>query len=175
MLRRSKRELDREQDMLKKYRRKELLALKRVKMEIAVERNTWFHLGANSNQQFIYCLKRLLEPVKEHVENNFNPLPINYVEEFTPIRRKIDDLMKRSEALLASGRFFGYDDILVEADGVKDELSFIRKRHFDRIQSDHDMANLKISLVYLNILQESQEFLSIMRHQLRAATRFYGN
>ena len=175
MLRRSKRELDREQDMLKKYRRKELLALKRVKMEIAVERNTWFHLGANSNQQFIYCLKRLLEPVKEHVENNFNPLPLNYVEEFTPIRRKIDDLMKRSEALLASGRFFGYDDILVEADGVKDELSFIRKRHFDRIQSDHDMANLKISLVYLNILQESQEFLSIMRHQLRAATRFYGN
>ena len=175
MLRRSKRELDREQDMLKKYRRKELLALKRVKMEIAVERNTWFHLGANSNQQFIYCLKRLLEPVKEHVENNFNPLPLNYVEEFTPIRRKIDDLMKRSEALLASGRFFGYDDILVEADGVKDELSFIRKRHFDRIQSDHDMANLKISLVYLSILQESQEFLSIMRHQLRAATRFYGN
>ena len=175
MLRRSKRELDREQDMLKKYRRKELLALKRVKMEIAVERNTWFHLGANSNQQFIYCLKRLLEPVKEHVENNFNPLPLNYVEEFTPIRRKIDDLMKRSEALLASGRFFGYDDILVEADSVKDELSFIRKRHFDRIQSDHDMANLKISLVYLNILQESQEFLSIMRHQLRAATRFYGN
>ena len=58
---------------------------------------------------------------------------------------------------------------------MKDELSFIRKRHFDRIQSDHDMANLKISLVYLNILQESQEFLSIMRHQLRAATRFYGN
>ena len=43
------------------------------------------------------------------------------------------------------------------------------------MQSDRDETNLKISLVYLNILQESQEFLSIMRHQLRAANRFYGN
>ena len=175
LLRRCKRELDNEHDQLKKYRRKEMLALKRVPMEVAVERNTWFHLGANSNQQFVYCLKRLLEPVKEHVDNNFNPMPRLYADEFTPVRHRIEELMKLTESMLSSGRFVAYDEVLTEADSLKDQLSAVRKRHLDRMQSDRDNANLKISLVYLNILQESQEFLSIMRHQLRAAARFYGN
>ncbi|MDD6895149.1 MAG: inorganic phosphate transporter, partial [Prevotellaceae bacterium] len=174
-LRRCKRELDEEHTQLKKYRRKELLALRRVPADVAMERNTWFHLGINSDQQFIYCLKRMLEPIKEHVENNFNPMPKLYIEEFDVVRHKIVELMKRTEAMLSSGRFRDYDDVLAEADMLKDELSVVRKRHYDRMQSDHDNANLKISLVYLNILQESQEFLSIMRHQLRAANRFYGN
>ena len=143
-------------------------------MEIAIERNPWFHLGANSNQQFIYCLKRMLDPVKEHVENNFNPLPQSYLEEFAPVRFKVEELMKRTEAMLSSGRFLSYDEVLAEADRVKDDLSTLRKHHLDRMQRDYDNNNLKISLVYLNILQESQEFLSIMRHQLRAANRFYG-
>lgn len=163
-----------EQDQLKKFRRKELLALRRVPVEIAAERNTWYHLGVNSDQQFIYCLKRMLEPVKEHVENNFNPLPKLYVDEFAGVRAKITDLMTRTEAMLSTGRFDECDTVLSEADTVKDELSRIRKHHYDRMQSERDDKSLKISLVYLNILQESQEFLSIMRHQLRAANNFYG-
>ena len=174
LLRHCKRDLDNEHDQLKKFRRKEMLALKRVPSDVAIERNTWFHLGANSNQQFIYCLKRMLDPVKEHVENNFNPLPQSYLEEFAPVRFKVEELMKRTEAMLSSGRFLSYDEVLAEADRVKDDLSTLRKHHLDRMQRDYDNNNLKISLVYLNILQESQEFLSIMRHQLRAANRFYG-
>lgn len=171
----SQRELRNEQDQLKKFRRKELLALRRVPVEIAVERNTWYHLGVNSDQQFIYCLKRMLEPIKEHVDNNFNPLPKLYADELQPIRHKISELMTRTESMLSTTRFTEYEEVLAEADQIKDELSVIRKRHYDRMQSDREVRNLKISLIYLNILQESQEFLSIMRHQLRAANRFYGN
>ena len=175
VLSKSQRELKSEQEQLKKFRRKELLALRRVPMEIAAERNTWYHLGVNSDSQFIYCLKRMLEPIKEHVDNNFNPMPQVYVDEYRPVRDKISELMERTEAMLSTTSFNEYDDVLSEADKLKDELSVIRKHHYDRMQSDHDVSNLKISLVYLNILQESQEFLSIMRHQLRAANRFYGN
>ena len=34
---------------------------------------------------------------------------------------------------------------------------------------------MKTSLLYLNILQESQQLLSNMRHQLRAAKKFMEN
>lgn len=174
-LSKTQRSLRNEQDQLKKFRRKELLALRRVPMEMAVERNTWYHLGVNSDQQFIYCLKRMLEPAKEHVANNFNPLPQAYIDELTPLRRRICELMERSETMLSTRQFTAYDTVLMEADQLKDELSVVRKHHYDRMQNDHDTQNLKISLVYLNILQESQEFLSIMRHQLRAARKFYGD
>jgi len=167
--------LDNEQAQLKKFRRKELLALKRVPVEVATERNTWYHLGVNSDFQFIYCLKRMLEPVKEHVDNNFNPMPKQYLDEFAPVLAKTNELMSRTETMLSTTRFEEYDDVLVEADKLKDELSVVRKRHIDRMQRDNDEKNLKVSLLYLNLLQESQEFVSIMRHQLRAASRFYGN
>ena len=171
-LRHANKELKKEQDMLKKFRRQEMLGLKRSPMEVAIERNTWFHLGANSNQQFIYSLRRMLDPIKEHVDNNFNPLPEEYVKEFAPIRQKINDLMKMTAEQIETDRYENYREILAEADACKDELSVVRKKHIDRIQHTKDNTLMQISLVYLNVLQESQEFLSVMRHQLRAAKKF---
>ena len=168
-------ELKAEQVELKKYRRKELLALRRVPQKIAMERNTWYHLGINSDQQYIYCLRRMLDPIKEHVDNNFNPMPESLVREFDPVREKIADLMKRTSAMISTGRFDEYDEVLAQAEELKDRLSSVRKHHYDRMQKGSDVSMMKIDLVYINILQESQELLSIMRHQLRAANRFYGN
>ena len=175
VLRRSDRELRNEKEELKKYRRQELLALRKVPTSIAIERNTWFHLGINSSEQFLYCLRRMLEPVKEHVDNSFNPLPQLYIDEFKPIRQRINDLMKQTDSMISTRRFGNYRNVLAEADECKDELSVVRKRHIDRIQEEKDNKMLQVSLVYLNILQESQQLLSNMRHQLRAAKKFIEN
>lgn len=174
-LRHASNELNKEKTELKKYRRQELLALRRVPTEIAIERNTWFHLGINSSEQFIYCLRRILDPVKEHVDNNFNPLPAEYIEEFRPIRAQINDLMQQTESQISTCRFENYRETLALADQCKDELSVIRKKHIDRIQLSKDNSKLQVSLVYLNLLQESQQLLSNMRHQLRAAKKFIDN
>ena len=163
--------LKEEQAQLKKFRRKELLAMRRIPSAVAIERNTWFHLGANSNQQFVYCLKRMLEPVKEHVDNNFSPLPKNYVDEFEPVRQTINELMGVTAEMISTNRYNEYDATLQLADECKDRLSGMRKSLIDRLQQDSGI-NMKVALLYLNILQESQEFLSIMRHQLRAARKF---
>ena len=174
-LRHASNELNKEKIELKKYRRQELLALRRVPTEIAIERNTWFHLGINSSEQFIYCLRRILDPVKEHVDNNFNPLPAEYIEEFRPIRAQINDLMQQTESQISTCRFENYRETLALADQCKDKLSVIRKKHIDRIQQSKDNSKLQVSLVYLNLLQESQQLLSNMRHQLRAAKKFIDN
>lgn len=174
-LRKVSNELSKEKDMLKKFRRQELLALKRVPTEIAIERNTWFHLGINSSEQYIYCLRRILEPIKEHVDNNFNPIPQVYINEFRPLRATINDLMQQTETQISTCRFEHYRDTLTLADKCKDELSIVRKRHIDRITEMKDNNLLQVSLVYLNLLQESQQLLSNMRHQLRAAKKFMEN
>ncbi|HEY9551339.1 MAG TPA: inorganic phosphate transporter [Prevotella sp.] len=164
--------LKEEQELLKKYRKKELLVMHRVPQEQALERNTWFHLSANSAQQYVYCLKRMLEPVKEHVDNNFNPLPKEYINEFMSLHEEIDSLLERTEDFISTGRYNGYRDVMAEADNCKNNLSALRKIHIDRMQRDSNPANLQISIVYLNIIQESQQLLSIMRHQLRGMKKF---
>lgn len=170
-LRRVHRALNDKLDELTKIRRREFLALRRSPSQISLERNTWFHLGFNSNQQYIYCLKRMLDPAKEHVDNNFTPLPQSYRDEFEPMRQRINDLMKTTAQMLDTRRFDRYRETMLEADSCKNTLSVYRKRHIDRMQRSTNSAEYKVSLIYLNILQESQELLSIMRHQLRAGKK----
>lgn len=171
-LRRSDKAIKNEQDVLKKFRRQELLALRRSPNKMAIERNTWFHLGANSDQQFMYCLRRMLAPIKEHVDNGFAPMPESYKKQYAPVHSAIGELMKESVTMMSTGQFDSYYNVLDKADKCKDDLSVLRKSMLDDIQQSENTPNIQISLVYLNLLQESQEFLSIMRHQLRAAYKF---
>ncbi len=171
-LRASDKTLSKELDVLKKYRRQELLGLKRSPLEIAVERNTWFHVGVNADQQYIYTLRRMLQPIKEHVDNNFNPVPETYINEYEAVRRKVNELMKMTCEIIETNRYERYREVLAEADVCKDNLSAVRKDHINRMQSSRSDKSIKIDMVYLNLLQETQQLLSVMRHQLRSAKKF---
>lgn len=169
----SYREVNSERDTLKKIRRQEFLAMRRIPERIALERNTWFHVGVNCNQQYMYCLRRMLDPIKEHLDNNFQPMPKEYIDEFEEVRRRINELMSHTEQMISTNRYDLYRETLAIGDECKDDLSALRERHINRMQQDANAAqNLKVSMLYLNMLQESQELISIMRHQLRAARKF---
>ena len=80
-----------------------------------------------------------------------------------------------AQTVIDTNRYDDYRNIMAEADTCKDDISLLRKRHIDRIQQTENNKMLQVSLVYLNMLQESQEFLNIMRHQLRASKKFMEN
>lgn len=162
---------DEQKKMLKKRRRKEILGLRRIPITIAIEKNTWFHLGSNSCEQMLYCLKRIGEPCKEHVDNNFNPIPQVCIEEFMPIRQELSQLMERTRSAIDQNNYDSADEILKQGDDLKNKISALRKQQMNRMQ-EADTTNLKALMVYLNILQESQELVSIWRHLLRAS-RFF--
>lgn len=165
---------DEQKKMLKKRRRKEILGLRRIPIPIAIEKNTWFHLGSNSCEQMLYCLKRICEPCKEHVDNNFNPISKDCIAEFLPIREELCQLMERTRTAIENNDYREADDILVKGDTLKNKISALRKQQMNRMQ-ETDNASLKASMVYLNILQETQELVSIWRHLLRASRFFQGD
>ena len=165
---------DDQKKMLKKRRRKEILGLRRIPIPIAIEKNTWFHLGSNSYEQMLYCLKRICEPCKEHVDNNFNPISKDCIAEFLPIREELCQLMDRTQTVIENNNYAEADDILVKGDALKNKISALRKQQMNRMQ-EADSTSLKASMVYLNILQESQELVSIWRHLLRASRFFQGD
>lgn len=162
-----------EKDNLKKIRRKEMLGMRKIDRNIAIEKNTWFHLGSNSSEQMMYCLKRMCEPCKEHVDNNFNPLPFEYAEEFLPIRDALNELLQRTRNIISEGDYQDADLVLTEGEELKNQLSRLHKEQMERMQEEN--RSVKLSLVYLNLLQESQELVSIVRHMLRASRKFQGN
>ncbi|WP_415959518.1 inorganic phosphate transporter [Paraprevotella xylaniphila] len=170
-LRRAVKRIDAEKSRRKKLRQRELVGMRRIDKRISLEKNTWFHLASNSGEQMLYCLKRMSEPCKEHVDNNFNPLSRECVEEILPVKKKIVDYLMRSERIVEDQDYEHIDALLAEEEAYKQKLSGMRRAQEDRIQMDLSQG-LKVSLVYLNLLQETQELLSDLRHYLRAFKRF---
>ena len=170
-LRRAVKRIDAEKSRRKKLRQRELVGMRRIDKRISLEKNTWFHLASNSGEQMLYCLKRMSEPCKEHVDNNFNPLSRECIEEILPVKKKIVDYLMRSERIVEDRDYEHIDALLAEEEAYKQQLSEMRRAQEDRIQMDLSQG-LKVSLVYLNLLQETQELLSDLRHYLRSFKRF---
>ena len=112
-LRKAMNATDDQKKMLKKRRRKELLGLRRIPITIAIEKNTWFHLGSNSCEEMLYCLKRICEPCKEHVDNNFNPISKDCVTGFIRLPQFLYNYInKRTQYLLQILNPFNYKKFL---------------------------------------------------------------
>lgn len=162
--------LARQKDVLKSIRRKETLCLRRTSAEIAIEKSAWFHLSNNCCMAILYNLRRINEVCREHVDNNFHPLPERYVEEFTPIRVRVADIFQASVALVEQPDSDKTALLRKECDRLKDKISELSRGVFGYIH-EGDASSLTVMYVYLNILNETQEMVSNIRKLLRASVK----
>ena len=70
-----------------------------------LERNTWYFLGINSCQQMLYGLKRINDPIREHVGNNFPTVGAAYRERFVEMRDRVVAIYERTLEMLQTGDF----------------------------------------------------------------------
>ncbi len=169
-LRRATSQLEEQRKDFKRQRRREILGLRRVNPLLAVERNTWYYLQSNAAQQMLYSLTRIADPCREHVGNNFTPVSMEQVEEFLPYRREIRKIMERGAAMLEEGDTAEVEALRSDAARLGQALSLLRKTIIDRIQQQG--ADIEPMSVMLNLVQESQELLSALRHLSRGWSRF---
>ena len=170
--------IDEERKALKRQRRQEIVTMQRLDPLQMVSRNTWYFLGINSCQQMLYCLKRINEPLREHVGNSFSPLPEAYHERFISSRDAVLALYSRAFMMLEAGDFTEVEALREECVNVKEQISADRKRALDTMHpstsSGQVPANLNTLLITVHILQESQELTSNLRHMLRGMNKFAG-
>jgi len=159
-----------QKEKLKRLRRKELVALRRIDLSLAMEKNTWFHVQSNCCEQFYYTLKRATEPCVEHLENNFSPLPKSYAEEFVPVRNLLDHLINRVRRMIESGDYSNAQAMTETADSLRSNIQALRTAQEFRIHDSE--TNIKAGLIYLTLLAESQELLASTMKLMRASNRF---
>lgn len=168
LLSRSEKALATEKGVLKGQRRKMTLCFRRVAPRTAMEKNTWFHLSNNMAMSMTYSLRRINEVCKEHVDNNFRPLPKQFHESFTAISKKIREVLIESENAVEQNNPELIDNLRSRCESIKSELSYRAKEVYEFLHNG-DAENLTVAYVYLNVLQESQEFVTSLRKMLRAA------
>lgn len=159
--------LTKQKTVLKNARRKETLCLRQLPREMAIEKSTWFYLSNNLCMNILYNLRRINEVCREHVENNFMPLPQRYAEECELLRTRISTLFDDTLALMQTGEIETIGLLRRHCDEIKDTISDTYHRAHDQLR-DGDASAMSVLYVYVNMLQETQEMVSSIRKYLRA-------
>ena len=115
----------------------------------------------------LYNLRRINEICKEHVDNNFLPLPAAYTGEFELIRTEITTLFNDTLDMMGTGTTEAVPMLRRHCDNIKDQLSISYHRLHSQLR-DGDPSAMTVLYVYLNLLQETQEMVSALRKYLRA-------
>lgn len=149
---------------IKRQRRKQIMAQRRIDPMLSIEKGTWYFLTINSLAQMVYCLKRMGEPCLEHVGNNFSPVPSKYIQEFIQMRNEILQLFNRACHAETIALIRG------DAEKLQSQLSDYRRTIIHDIQAKQ--LNIESMTVFLNLVQESQQLLSALRHTVRGANKF---
>ena len=157
-------------NILKNARRKETLCLRHVDRKTAIEKSTWFHLSNNCCMGILYNLRGITEVSKEHVENNFLPLPQQYKEDYELIRTRVSTLFNDTLDLMETGAEETVPVLRRHCDEIKDTISDTYHRLHDQLR-EGDTASMTVVYVYLNMLQETQEMVSSIRKYLRAIAK----
>lgn len=147
----------------KSMRRKETIGLRRLSNDAVLEKNMWFHLGANACLQMSYAIERSAEVCHEHVSNNFNPMPEQYRAEFLPVRDEVVSYIGQAHQLISSEKMEEVKKAKAMGKELRSKIKEMRKTQMKRTHKG-DKENLKVSLVYMNMLQETNEILNNLRH-----------
>lgn len=161
--------LARQKTKLKNARRKETLCLRHLTREMAIEKSTWFYLSNNLCMNILYNLRRINEVCKEHVENNFLPLPARYARECETIGARVRSLFEGTIEIMDSPAIDtdAVGELRRRCDELKDIVSDTYHRAHDQLR-DGDTSIVAVLYVYVNVLQETQEMVSSLRKYLRA-------
>ncbi len=164
--------LDTRKALLKSLRRKETLCLRRIPRETAIEKSTWFHLSNNCCMSILYNLRRINEICKEHVENNFQPLPSRYCSPFDSVRGDFTHLVADIIGMMDSPAASRATELRRNCDEFKDRLSAMCHALHDSLR-ESDTADMSVLYVYINTLQETREMVAALRRYIRAWAKLH--
>ncbi len=170
-LRRAETTIEEEKKNTKRLRRKHIVGLRRVDPILATQKNTWYFLFINALMQMLHVMKRINEPCLEHVGNNFSPVSTQYASAFKAYRDETVKLLHRTITMIEKQEFQNAETIRKDAQELHNTLSAYRQVIINDIHTVH--TSLEPMTVYLNLVQETQELLSSLRHMIRGIRRFH--
>lgn len=170
ILRKTNNQLKQEKVKLKNLRRKETIGLRHIDPEEGMRKSAWFHQSFNNMEQLYYSLRRICDPVYEHVDNNFSPLPKRYAEEFSVKRDNVTGIISSIASICRDGDYARLRNLDKEIAELQQEFSSMRKSLMEDIQKGS--VNLTVAYLYLNLLQESEQMTIELQQMSRASRKF---
>lgn len=155
---------------LKQVKRVGTLGVTHLEHDIAVEKGLYYYQGNDFASEIIFSIRRLTEPSKEHVDNNFSPLSEVQKGDFGKMTESIIAYLKRSASMIEKNDYHRLDDVVAESVTLTNQLTALKKGELKRIQGQS--GSTKVSMVYLNMVQEAQNVVSFTANLVKVSRKF---
>lgn len=165
--------IDEQRKALKRQRRREVIIMRRLDPKTVLPLNTSYFVGINSCKQMLYCMKRINDPMTEHVLNNFSPIPEEYRSDFVQKIDSVISLYSKALTLLNSGDFTDIELVRNECSQLGDELSEDCVEVLELAQDKN--VNLNTLMLSEHVLQEAEQLTSLLNQMLKGMNLFGGN
>ncbi len=104
------------------------------------------------------------------MDNSFTPLNDKYLEELNEVKNKVLWAIDAANITIYSADYKDVDAAIERIKNREDSIMAISMKQMNRIQDKQE--NIDLSLLYLNIIQESVEIVVELRHILRDSAMF---
>ena len=162
--------IEEKKSYLKQVKRVGTLGVTQLEHDIAIDKGLYYYQGNDLASEIVFSIRRLTEPGKEHVDNHFSPLCEVQKEDFGKMTDEIVSFLNRSSVMIESNDYHRMDDLIAESVDLTAKLTLLKKEELKRIQGQS--GSTKVSMVYLNMVQEAQNVVSFTANLLKVSRKF---
>ena len=155
---------------LKQVKRVGTLGVTQLDHDIAVEKGLYYYQGNDFASEIIFSIRRLAEPMKDHIDNNFSPLSPVQKDDFGKVSEQIISFLINCATMFRKNDYIGIEELIAESITLMNQLTALKKGELKRIQGQS--GSTKVSMVYLNMVQEAQNVVSFTANLLKVSRKF---
>ena len=155
---------------LKQVKRVGTLGVTHLDHDIAVEKGLYYYQGNDFASEIVFCIRRMTEACKEHVDNNFSPLNDIQKADFGGMTESEAAYIKRCAAMIEENDYRHMDDLIAESLDLTNRLTALKKGELKRIQGQS--GSTKVSMVYLTMVQEAQNIVTFTANLVKVSRKF---
>lgn len=155
---------------LKQVKRVGTLGVTQLDHDIAVEKGLYYYQGNDFASEIIFSIRRLAEPMKDHIDNNFSPLSPVQKDDFGKVSEQIISFLRNCATMIHKNDYIGFEELIAESITLMNQLTALKKGELKRIQGQS--GSTKVSMVYLNMVQEAQNVVSFTANLLKVSRKF---
>lgn len=155
---------------LRQVKRIGTLGVTQLDRAIAVEKGLYYYQGNDFASEIVFSLRRMTEPCKDHIDNNFKPLNDAQKDEFGKMADEVITFISRCMLEIKRNDYTAFDQIVEKAVSISNALTQLKKNELKRIQGQS--GSTKVSMVYLNMIQETQNVVSFTSNLIKVSRKF---
>ena len=155
---------------LKQVKRVGTLGVTQLDYDIAVEKGLYYYQGNDFASEIVYSIRRLVEPCKEHIDNNFKPLSDAQRSDLDNILLSVVSFINLCAETIVVNDYDNVNNLNNDCASLSAQLIALKKAELKRIQNEK--GSTKVSMVYLNIIQEIQNVVIFSGNMVKVSRKF---